>query len=141
MKSWSPSIVIPPGGPLRGRWCSTLSFRGYKRSGISHFGEESSHWKRTGCFFPLVVYNICKSCRNRSEVTLQPPPPTRRQWVAQGWPRMVGLTGLPGGGLTAGPGRKFILQVELDARRSLSSPGAEIEWVRVGTRPLKEMRS
>ena len=54
---------------------------------------------------------------------------------------MVGLTGLPGGGPTVGPGGKFILQVELDARRSLSDSGAETEWVRVGTRPLKEMRS
>ena len=54
---------------------------------------------------------------------------------------MVGLTGLPGGRLTAGPGGKFILQVKRDARRSLSDPGAETEWVRVGTRPLKEMRS
>ena len=61
--------------------------------------------------------------------------------MAQGWARMVGLTGLPGGRLTAGPGGKFILQVERDARRSLSDPGAETEWVRVGTRPLKEMRS
>ena len=48
---------------------------------------------------------------------------------------MVGLTGLPGGGLTAGPGGKFILQVERDARRSLSDPGAETEWVRVAPSP------
>ena len=118
-----------------------MSFRVYKRSGISQSGEEPSHWERTGCFSPLVVYDICKSYRNRGEVTLQPPPPSRRQWVAQGWARTAGPTCLPGGRPTAGPGGKFILQMELDARRSLSDPGAEIEWIRVGTRSLKEMRS
>ena len=66
-----------------------MSFRVYKRSGISHSGEEPSHWERTGRFSPLVVYNICKSYRNRGEVTLQPPPPSRRQWWLRGGPEQL----------------------------------------------------